>query len=162
MIIRNSTWCNVCKISLLSRVSLAPHPLPAEDPRQKGNANKNEINRTTRGGEKKSLRPLTLWGRGRWVVFGFLLGSLCWARLQSHYPNAAWANLSQLGQASPILPVDAGHHTSCKLWDERKSLTTDLFQIRYFSWESASLTIQGPETRFPKETVVGKSIFYLY
>lgn len=44
MIIRNSTWCNVCKISLLSRVSLGRTSSLLDPQSKKGNANKGEIN----------------------------------------------------------------------------------------------------------------------
>lgn len=70
MIIRNSTCCNVCEISLLSPVSLSYTPSPLERTSKKGNANKSQINWKAK--KKKSMRPLTSRRRGDdYLIFFF-------------------------------------------------------------------------------------------
>lgn len=73
MIIRISTCCNVCEISLLSPVSLSYTPSPRELTSKKGNANKSQINWKAK--KKKSMRPLTPQRGGG--IFDLFFGFLC-------------------------------------------------------------------------------------
>lgn len=57
MIIRNSTCCNVCEISLLSPVSLSYAPSPPERTSKKAKANKSRINWKAKKKNSVSINP---------------------------------------------------------------------------------------------------------
>lgn len=71
MIIRNSTCCNVCEISLLSPVSLSYTPSPLERTSKKGNANKSQINWKAK---KKIYASINPEKEGRGLLFDFFFG----------------------------------------------------------------------------------------